>query len=117
MIRFFDPTPGGHSSFLIFYSDIEAVEHLDLADVGLPDSSGSISIPEVGLEGNNGAVWNAVSPNPGTPLLGGPVSGTAEYTIISDVPEPGSASLLLAAGVMFGAGGGFLRKRSFSNGA
>jgi hypothetical protein len=116
-IRFFEPTPGGHSSFLIFYSDIEAGEHLDLADVGLPNSSGSIFIPETGPEGNNGAVWNAVFPNPGTPLLGGPVSGTAEYTIISDVPEPGSASLLLAAGVMLGAAGGVLRKRSVSNGA
>jgi hypothetical protein len=97
VIRFFQPTPGAPSSFLIFYSDIEAGEHLDLADSGLPNSSGSIFINEIGPEGNNGAVWNAAFPSPGTPLLGGPVSGTAEYTIISDVPEPASAALLLAA--------------------
>lgn len=117
VIRFFSPFPGGNSSLLIFYSDIEAGEHRDLADVGLPGTSGSAFIPEIGPEGNNGAVWNAVLPNAGTPLLGGPVSGTALYTIISDVPEPGSAALLLAGAGILGGVRGFLRKRPLLNGS
>jgi hypothetical protein len=115
VIRFFEPLPGANFSDLIFYSDIEAGERRDLADVGLP-ASGSNFIPEVGPEGNNGAVWNAAFPSPGTPLLGGPVSGTADYTIISDVPEPGSAALLLAGAAILGKVGAFRRKRAALNG-
>jgi hypothetical protein len=96
IIRFFSPLPGGKTSDLIFYSDVESGEAPNLADVGLPVSSTTVSINETGPEGNNGAVWSPTLPEPGTPLLGGPVTGTVQYAIVSDgsLPEHGSAALL-----------------------
>jgi hypothetical protein len=110
VIRFFEPTPGGPTSLLIFYSDFEPTEQLDLADVGLPTSAGTFTIAETGLEGNNGAVWVPSLPEPGTPLLGGPVTGTAQYNIISDIPEPGEGGLLLAGVIVLGAMRWLLRR-------
>jgi len=104
IIRFFSPLPGGTTSDLIFYSDVESGEPPNLADVGLPVSSTTISINETGAEGNNGAVWSPTLPEPGTPLLGGPVTGTVQYTIVSDgtVPDHGSAALLPLALLFLG---------------
>ena len=82
---------GTTQSELIFYSDFSASDPPDaLADTGLPNSPNAILIPEIGPEGNNGALWN---PSPGLP---GSNSAGAAYNIISDVPEPGTASLLLS---------------------
>jgi hypothetical protein len=97
IVRFFN-SPAGNQSFLIFYSDISPSDPADaLADTGLPFSPNAILIPEIGPEGNNGALW---APAPGMP---GSNSAGVQYNILSDVPEPGSATLLLAGlGLFFG---------------
>jgi len=106
VIRFYENFPGGRSSLLIVYSDQEAGEPNSLADVGIPPVPVSVTIAETGPEGNNGGVYVAPFPGPGagTPLLGGPVTGSASYDLISDgtlsVPEGGSALLLPAAAVV-----------------
>jgi hypothetical protein len=88
LVRFFTPAAGG-PSLLIFYSDVEAGDPLDLADSRLPFAPNAIPINEVGPENNNGAVWTATGGLPGSSPTGAPV----QYNIISDVPEPASAAL------------------------
>ena len=94
IIRFMTSTANPNQSIAIFYSDVSAADPADSpADVGLPAQLQSLTftIPEVGPEGNNGAVYLA---SPGMP--GADFTGVAiQYNIISDVPEPGSAALLL----------------------
>jgi len=109
LIRFYT-APGANSSIAIFYSDIDTDDPTpDLADVGIPYSPNTILINEVSLGGGtNGAVWDPGSldvPGPGSfagaalPVYAGPFI----YTIISDVPEPGTTALLLGgAGIGFG---------------
>jgi hypothetical protein len=68
-----------------------------LADTGLPPQLfNPVFIPEVGPEGNNGAVY---TPAPGAP---GSIAGAVvTYNIISDsrIPEPGALALtILGAG-------------------
>jgi hypothetical protein len=100
IVRFWNPT-GINQSEIIFYSDFSAADPADApADVGLPRQLQSIvvTIPEVGPEGNNGAVYLAAPGLPGsTSFL--PI----QYNIISDVPEPGTGALLLSGvGLLFG---------------
>ena len=97
LLRFFTPSGGGNSE-LIFYSDISPGDPADsLADSGLPSAPNAILINESGPEGNNGAVFASANNAPGT----GPTEEI--YHVISDVPEPGTAVLLLAsAGVGIG---------------
>ena len=78
---------------LVFYSDVpEGGEVPDLADVGFPGLSyegNLVVIPEIGPEGNNGATY--------TPLPGQPGYDPAvlpRYTFISDIPEPGTMTLV-----------------------
>ena len=100
IVRFWDPT-GINQSEIIFYSDFSATDPADApADVGLPTQLQPlvVTIPEVGPEGNNGAIYLATPGLPGsTSLL--PI----QYNIISDVPEPGTGALLLSGvGLLFG---------------
>jgi hypothetical protein len=100
IVRFWNPT-GINQSEIIFYSDFSAADPADApADVRLPTQLQPIvvTIPEVGPEGNNGAVYLAAPGMPGsTSFL--PI----QYNIISDVPEPGTGALLLSGvGLLFG---------------
>ena len=83
---------------VVFYSDIEAGEsNPDLADVGLPTAYNPlvVTVTETGLFGHpyteagpNGYVWTPAVQEPGyTP-------GGITYTIISDIPEPGTVALV-----------------------
>jgi hypothetical protein len=95
LVRFFNPA-GANFSLVIFYSDVTATDPPnDLADTGLPVSPNAFPIPEVGPEGNNGAVWIPVAGQPGFDPTGAPIT----YNILSDVPEPGS---MLLAGLSGG---------------
>ena len=98
IIRFWNSAAGNQSE-IIFYSDFSAADPADApADVGLPTQLfNPITITEVGPEGNNGAIYNAL---PGMP---GSTSAPVQYNIISDVPEPGTGALLLSGvGLLFG---------------
>jgi len=99
VVRFWNPT-GVNATQIIFYSDVSAADPADsLADTGLPQQLiNPIIIPEVGPEGNNGALY--------TPPAGAPGSipgAVITYNIISDVPEPGSPALLIGGlGILLG---------------
>lgn len=103
IVRFWNPT-GANQTEIIFYSDFSATDPADApADVGLPTQLQPlvVTIPEVGPEGNNGAIYLATPGLPGsTSLL--PI----QYNILSDVlpvPEPGTGALLLSGvGLLFG---------------
>jgi PEP-CTERM motif len=98
VIRFWNPA-GINQSEIIFYSDFSTTDPADApADVGLPTQLfNPITITEVGPEGNNGAIYNAL---PGMP---GSTSAPIQYNIISDVPEPGTGALVLSGvGLLFG---------------
>ena len=97
VVRFWNPT-GVNLTQIIFYSDVSAADPADSpADTGLPSQLiNPIIIPEVGPEGNNGAVYNPPAGGPGS-LPGALI----QYNIISDVPEPGTMALA-------GLGGGLL---------
>ena len=98
IVRFWNPT-GINQTEIIFYSDFSTTDPADApADVGLPTQFfNPIRITEVGPEGNNGAIYNAL---PGMP---GSTSAPVQYNIISDVPEPSTGALLLSGvGLLFG---------------
>jgi hypothetical protein len=83
------------NGFLYFFSEREAtdVPPFDPADVAQfpPPIPGlqSVSLLEVGPEGNNGAFYNPAGGLPGDNTAG------ASYHFISDVPEPGCGALVL----------------------
>ena len=99
VVRFWNPT-GINLTQIIFYSDVLPTDPADSpADTGLPTFlPNAIGIPEVGPEGNNGAVY---TPNGGDP--GNLPGAIIQYNIISDgqVPEPGTFALAsLGGGLM-----------------
>ena len=92
VVRFWNPT-GINLTQIIFYSDVSAADPADSpADTGLPQQLiNPVFIPEIGPEGNNGALY--------TPPAGGPGSfpgALIQYNIISDVPEPSTVALTIA---------------------
>ncbi len=93
IVRFWNPTGGGPSQ-IIFYSDFSATDPADSpADTGMPSGSMPlvVTVPEIGPEGNNGAVYTPTANQPGF-ILSTTVP-PATYNIISDVPEPGTLAL------------------------
>ena len=78
-----------------FFSDLEPNDpNPDLADVPqipLVVQGNSVTILEIGPEGNNGALWIPPSGFAGEDLSG--AFPGIQYNIISDVPEPGSAAM------------------------
>jgi len=98
VVRFWNPT-GINQTQIIFYSDFSPTDPPDApADTGLPAQLfNPIIIPEIGPEGNNGAVY--------TPPAGGPGAfpgALIQYNIISDgrVPEPSTMALAGLGGLM-----------------
>ena len=79
-----------------FFSDLEPNEtNPDKADVPvIPQAINPVVLTEVGPEGNNGVLYIPVSGQPGYDTSG--VLPGIGYNIISDVPEPAAATLLLA---------------------
>jgi len=98
VVRFWNPT-GINQTQIIFYSDFSPTDPPDApADTGLPQQLfNPIIIPEIGPEGNNGAVYNPPAGAPGS-LPGALI----QYNIISDgrVPEPGTMALAGLGGLM-----------------
>jgi hypothetical protein len=98
VVRFWNPTGGGPSQ-IIFYSDFSATDPADSpADTGMPSGAMPllVTIPEIGPEGNNGAIYTPTPNQPGF-ILSTAVP-PATYNIISDVPEPGTLALAFLAG-------------------
>jgi hypothetical protein len=94
IVRFWNPTGGGPSQ-IIFYSDVSSADPADApADTGLPQQLFNlVVINEVGPEGNNGAVYTPTPNQPGSVNAAVP---PPTYNIISDVPEPGTVTLIVA---------------------
>jgi hypothetical protein len=95
IVRFWTPTSGGPSQ-IIFYSDFSTTDPADSpADTGLPSGLMPliVTIPEVGPEGNNGALYTPTANQPGSVNAAVP---PPTYNIISDVPEPGAVTLIFA---------------------
>jgi PEP-CTERM motif len=109
VVRFWNPT-GINLTQIIFYSDASAADPADsLADTGLPQQLiNPVFIPEVGPEGNNGAIYTPPAGAPGSTLAGVAI----QYNIISDIPEPGTMALItLGSGLLL-----FLLKRQSTAG-
>ncbi len=103
VVRFWNTTSGNQSQ-IIFYSDFSPTDPANApADVGIPSQllQPIVGVNEIGPEsGPNGATY--IPSGPGLPGFA-PALGLAQYNIISDVPEPGLATLLLSGlGVFFG---------------
>jgi hypothetical protein len=98
----FDPNVQGGGVFV--YSDMEVGDpHPDPADIGFPTGryTNSLSVTEVGPEGNNGFVYTPTAGQPGFVTgAGGPVT----YSFISDAPtpapEPGTIGLMLGGAAL-----------------
>ena len=87
---------------LYFFSDFEPNDpNPGPADVGLPPLTiNPVFLLETGPEGNNGALYTPLPGQPGFDPSGNFPGLT--YNFISDVPEPGSLSLLLVGAGVWG---------------
>jgi len=107
VVRFNDSSFTGGTGSLVFYSD--NVDGFDsLGDTPSPPQAfyaNTITIPELGNESVNGAVYTPLAGQPG--FVTG-ASGPVTYILMSDTPEP-STLLLLGSGLA--AIGGVVRRR------
>jgi hypothetical protein len=88
-------------SGVFFFSDREAGEPPDNADVPvIPPPISPVVLPEIGPEGLNGALYSPAPGQPGFDLSG--ILPGLSYNIISDIPEPSSAAILLGAAAVLG---------------
>jgi hypothetical protein len=109
VVRFNASSFTGGTGSLVFYSD-----NLDGFDA-LGDTPGppgalyanNVTIPELGTEQVNGAVYTPLAGQPG--FVAG-ASGPVTYVLLSDTPEP--SSLLLLGSGLFGVAGVIRRKLS-----
>lgn len=89
---------GAAGATLVFYSDLpEPGEPPNLADIGFPGAFYPLQLmlPEVAIPGGEGIIY---TPTPNQP---GFVPGfNVTYTILSDIPAPGSAVLLGLGGLV-----------------
>jgi hypothetical protein len=103
----FNPTqvgPGGGTGVLVVYSDnLDGVD--SLADIGFPTSlyTNTLTLTEVGPEGNNGFTYTPTAGQPGfVSGAGGPVT----YAFLSDgsliAPEPSTIAMFLCGAGIFG---------------
>jgi hypothetical protein len=94
LVRFWNPSGAGPSQ-IIFYSDFSTTDPADSpADTGIPSALMPliVTLPEVGPEGNNGALYTPTANQPGSVSAAVP---PPTYNIISDVPEPGTVTLIV----------------------
>ena len=100
----FDNDAAANNGVAYFFSDLPEPGEtpVPLADTGIPPITTlpSVTQPELGAEGNNGATYFAANGSPGTALVGGQLLAVT-YTIVSDgtVPEPATLSLLAMGGL------------------
>jgi hypothetical protein len=112
VIRFNDSGQQGVSAItLVFYSDNSDGSDA-LADVASSPSAfytNMVTINEIGPDKMNGAVYTPTTGQPGAVTVPG---FTISYHFVSDVPEPGSAALLVSMGV---SGAALLRRKRGRN--
>jgi len=95
----FDNDAASLNGLAYFFSDLPDPNEtpVPLADTGIPPVTTllSVTMPELGTEGNDGATYPAANGSPGTALVAGALQPVT-YTIVSDgnLPEPATLSLL-----------------------
>jgi hypothetical protein len=87
-----EPTPSGMGALLFYSDNIDGFDSLgDTPSPPLQLYANNITIPEVGSESINGAVY---TPTAGQPGFVAGAAGPVTYVLMSDTPEPASMTLL-----------------------
>jgi hypothetical protein len=94
--QFSDLVRFSNGNQITFYSDLETNEAIgDLADVSvIPTTTSTTKLTESGVEGGFQAVeWTPI-PGSGGPGDSAGFGFTTSYVVVSDVPEPGTVTML-----------------------